>query len=243
MSQYQLVFSDEFQVDGAPDPQKWAWDVGADKWGNQELEYYTAGANAQVEGGRLILTARRESMGGKDYTSARLVTYPMHGFQYGRFEIRAKLPRGKGSWPAIWLLPEDFRQGRPWPLCGEIDIMEHVGWHEGWIHSSLHTQRYNHTLGTQLTHAQPLEDVCGRFHDYGLEWTPEKLEFFYDGEPVARFTKGAEGRDTSEQGWPFDKPYYLILNLAVGGTWGGEVDEQALPYRFEIEHVRIYQRI
>ena len=120
--------------------------------------------------------------------------------------------------------------------------MEHVGKDENMIHVSLHTELYNHIIGTQRTHFEPLVDVTGQFHDYSMEWTPEFIRFFYDGREVACFVRGANGSDTSEGGWPFDQPFYLILNIAVGGFWGGPVDESMLPYAMEVEHVRVYQK-
>lgn len=242
MEEYRLVWHDEFDYEGMPDPRKWGYDIGAGVWGNEESQYYTnRPENAFVRNGSLFLTARREDWSGSGYTSARLVTFGKASWKYGRFEVRAKLPRGAGSWPAIWMLPDDIRSGVPWPDCGEIDVMEHVGKDENMIHVSLHSRLYNHILHTQCTHFEPLEDVTRQFHTYGLEWTDQHIRFLFDGRPAAEFSKGENGTDASPDGWPFDKPYHLILNIAVGGFWGGEVDESALPFTMEIDSVRVYQ--
>lgn len=244
MKEYRLVWSDEFDYQGAPDPSKWGYDVGAGGWGNGESQYYTdRPENAWVKNGSLFLKAAKEDFEGAEYTSARLTTYGKADWKYGRFEIRAKLPRGAGSWPAIWMLPNNIRAGVPWPLCGEIDIMEHVGKDENTIHASLHSELYNHVLHTQRTHFETLEDVVDTFHVYALEWSEESIEFLFDGRSAARFSKDESGFQATEEGWPFDKPFYLLLNIAVGGFWGGEIDESKLPYLMEVDSVRVYQRL
>ncbi len=244
---YKLVWSDEFEYTGKPDPLKWNYDIGGGGWGNNENQYYTDDEkNAFVKDGRLFIKAYKEPVEGYSYSSARLTTYQRQSFQYGKFEIRAKLPRGKGTWPAIWMLPDDIRLKTdrvPWPLCGEIDIMEHVGHSENMIHASLHSQKYNHCINTQRTYFERLEDVFDTFHNYDLEWTEEYIEFYFDGRMVKRFTKGENGTDTSAEGWPFDKPFYLIFNIAVGGNWGGKIDDSMFPYSMEIEYVRVYQKV
>lgn len=245
MSEYKLVWSDEFDYEGKPDPTKWNYDIGGHGWGNNESQYYTdEEANAYVKDGSLFIKAIKEEKEGKNYTSARLTTFERQSWKYGKFEIKAKLPKGKGTWPAIWMLPDDIRSETPtpWPLCGEIDIMEHVGKDENMVHVSLHTSLYNHIKGTQRTYFERLTDVFDTAHEYSFEWTPEYIEFFYDGRAVKRFTKGVDGSDIGVGGWPFDKPFYLILNIAVGGNWGGEIDDAMLPYLMEIEYVRVYQK-
>lgn len=239
MKEYQLVWSDEFDYEGKPDPEKWGYNLGEGCWGNDELQCYTDDlGTAWVKDGRLFISAVKT---GEGYRSARLSTYEKASWQYGKIEFRAKLPRGAGSWPALWMLPDDILQGVDWPLCGEIDVMEHVGKDENMIHVSLHSELYNHILHTQRTHFEPLEKVTEQFHTYGLEWTEEDIVFFYDGRPVARFIKGENGTDTSEHGWPFDKPYHIIMNVAVGGFWGGPVDGACLPFTMEVDYVRVYQ--
>jgi beta-glucanase (GH16 family) len=240
MGKFELAWQDEFDTDGAPDPGKWSFETGAGGWGNNELQCYTDSIrNAYVSGGKLIIRAFREESGGAAYTSAKLTTYGKAAWLYGRVEVRARLPRGAGSWPAIWMLPVSIQNGEDWPLCGEIDIMEHVGKDEDMVHVTVHSALYHHVAGTQRTHFEKLEGVTKRFHDYAMEWTPEAVEYFFDGRPVAKFMKNEPGRDATANGWPFDKPYYLILNVAVGGNWGGPVDDAALPFVMEVEHVRV----
>lgn len=238
---WSLVWSDEFDGNGLPDAARWSYDVGGHGWGNDELQFYTAQRpeNARVADGRLVIEARREDWQGRRFTSARLVTKGKGDWTYGRIEVRARLPRGRGSWPAIWLLPTTTVPMR-WPDDGEIDVMEHVGFDHGVVHGSVHTRRYHHSIGTQRTGRIVLPDVAETFHDYAIEWTPIDITWFVDGREYFRFAKESGGSEV----WPFDGPFHLVLNVAVGGAWGGQqgVDESALPYRLEIDHVRIYTR-
>jgi beta-glucanase (GH16 family) len=239
---YELVWADEFDTDGPPDPAKWAWDTHANKigWYNKELQYYAADRpeNARVEGGCLIITARRETLadradhGGQGYTSARLITKGKAEFTYGLIEVRAKLPCGKGSWPAIWTLGATA----PWPDGGEIDIMEHVGATPGDIFGTIHNRATAGTFGN--SGKTRVDDACTAFHDYQLLWTPREIRFAVDGKPYHRYANAGTG---GEQ-WPFDQPHYLLLNLAIGGAMGGEVDDTIFPASFEIEHVRVYRQ-
>lgn len=246
---YELVFADEFDVPGLPDPAKWAYDThrNAAGWYNQERQYYSAARleNARVEDGRLIIEARAESLeglgladwGGQRYSSARLVTQGQASWTYGFFEVRAKLPCGVGTWPAIWMLPED--PAVKWPEGGEIDIMEHVGFAPGEINQTVHTKAFNFSRGSQKTTKFRVEDACAAMHRYQLLWTPDFLLLGVDDQPKFMFRKfrGDKAR------WPFDHPMHLILNVAVGGTWGAQkgVREDAFPARMEIDHVRVYQ--
>lgn len=235
------MWADEFNRDGLPDDSRWSYDVGGHGWGNQELQFYTAGRreNARVEGGRLIIEARREDWQDSRFTSARLVTKGKGDWTYGRIDVRAKLPGGRGSWPAIWMLPTTTERMR-WPDDGEIDIVEHVGFDAGVVHGSVHTKRYHHSVGTQKTGRIDVPDATSAFHDYTIEWSPERITWFMDGREFFRFDKEPGGKDV----WPFDGPFHLVLNVAVGGSWGGQkgVDESALPYRMEVEHVRVSRR-
>lgn len=236
-----LVFNDEFDYEGKPNPTKWNYDIGGHGGGNNELQYYTdSEENAHVKDGKLFIIGKRQKMGDKEYTSAKLVTDGTFSFKYGQIDVSAKLPKGAGSWPAIWMLSQSIKE-KDWPLCGEIDIMEHVGKDENMIHVSLHSETYNHVINTQQTYSERLENVTGQFHKYSCQWNEDAITFFYDDRQVARFVKNGPGRDTTEKGWPFDQEFYLILNVAVGGNWGGEVDEQMLPFVMEVEYVRIYQ--
>lgn len=247
---YELVFADEFDDGERLDPAKWMFDThrNAEGWYNRELQYYSADRpeNARIEGGRLIITARRETLdkrsfgdfGGQDYTSARVTTQGKAAWTYGFYEVRAKLPCGRGTWPAIWMLPEDPEV--TWPDGGEIDILEHVGYEPGKVHHSVHTRAFNFGRGTQRTTSHEVAGVCTGFHRYQLLWTPKGLLFGVDDAPKFLFEKKASGRDR----WPFDEPMHLILNIAVGGDWGGRkgVDDGAFPQAMEIDYVRVYQQ-
>ena len=234
-----LVFQDQFNYNGLPDKTKWEFEVGGDGFGNNELQFYTKNRteNARVEDGILIIEARKEKWQKNDYTSAKLITKNTFPFQYGTVEVRAKLPKGKGTWPAIWMLSKDLRE---WPDDGEIDIMEHVGYNEGFVHGSVHTKKYNHIIGTQKTDTIIIKDATENFHVYRADWTPEKIEMFVDDKKYFTYIK----TEKDYEAWPFDQPFYLILNQAVGGNWGGKegVDEQIYPQKFLIDFVKIYKR-
>jgi beta-glucanase (GH16 family)/glycerophosphoryl diester phosphodiesterase len=242
---WKLAWGDEFNYQGLPDAAKWTFEEGGNGWGNNEKQFYRGNslANSFVKDGTLHVVALKEDFSNSKYTSAKLTTYQKHTFQYGKVEVRAKLPKGKGTWPAIWMLPESIQnKTEGWPLCGEIDIMEHVGKDQNMIHTSLHSELYNHVKGTQITHFERLQDVSDTFHKYGIEWSAEAIKFFIDDKLFFESLKGQNGRVSSNEGWPFDKPYYLILNLAVGGNWGGEIDESALPAEMQIDYVRVYHK-
>lgn len=239
---YKLVWSDEFDKNGAPDETKWGYDVGGSGWGNNELEYYTQGDNAWVEDGKLIIEARKEEKEGMDYTSARLITKEKGDWLYGKIDVCAKLPKGTGTWPAIWMLPTDWEYGS-WPVSGEIDIMEHVGYNQDTIHASIHTQSYNHTVNTQKTATKYLEGASEDFHVYSLVWLPDKIEIQIDGVSYFTFKPTDYKENPSYKEWPFDKRMHLLLNIAVGGNWGGVkgVDTSVFPQRMEVDYVRVYQ--
>jgi beta-glucanase (GH16 family) len=235
------TWSDEFEYTGAPDALKWGYDLGGSGWGNNELQYYTnSTANAKVENGKLVITAIKESMGGMNYSSARVVSRNKGDFLYGRVEARAKLPSGKGTWPAIWMLPTDWSYGS-WPKSGEIDIMEHVGYDLNKVHFSVHTESYNHSIGTQRSANQVIPTATTEFHKYRVDWTPYAVRGYFDDQLVFTFTNEGKGAAT----WPFDKRFHLLLNLAVGGNWGGAqgVDDTIFPKSMEIDYVRVYKMI
>lgn len=239
---WKLVWSDEFDTDGAPDPKRWTHDVGGHGWGNRELQFYTDQLdNARVEHGHLIIEARRERFKNCDYTSARLVTKDKGDWTYGRFEIRAKLPAGRGTWPAIWMLPTKWDLGDgQWPDNGEIDIMEHVGYNPGSIHASTHSQAHQWRNHNQRTAIVKSPDVTTAFHTYALEWDADEIRIYFDDQHY--FTSRKEGGDWKS--WPFFRDFHLVLNVAVGGDWGGEqgVDPTIFPQKMEIDYVRVYQR-
>jgi beta-glucanase (GH16 family) len=238
-------FADEF--DGARvDKGKWRYDTSrnAEGWFNHELQYYAADRreNVRVVKGALVIEARRERLGrtrvrdwgGQDYTSGKLVS--RHALGYGFYQIRAKLPCARGTWPAIWVLPASGK----WPDAGEIDIMEMVGWDANVVHATLHTAAFNHAKGTQRGAERHVATSCSAFHDYQLDWRPDAITIGVDGRGYMRVANDQPGGAAA---WPFTNPYHLILNLAVGGDWGGKngVDDAALPQRMEVDHVRYWR--
>lgn len=246
LADWTLVWSDEFETDGLPDSNKWGYDmargesVGLWGWGNNEAQYYTSDLNnARVENGRLIIEARRESMGSANYTSARMVTRNVGDWLYGRIEVRAKMPSGRGTWPAIWMLPTDWEYGG-WPHSGEIDIMEYVGHDHGVVHGTIHTSAFNHMSGTQRGGSTIRNDLHTEFYTYAIEWDEDRILWFIDDEQY--FTFERQSSWTSAQ-WPFDRRFHLILNIAIGGSWGGQqgIDDDIFPQTMEVEYVRVYQ--
>jgi len=240
---YKLVWSDEFDYTGLPDATKWSFDVdgNSDGWGNNEAQYYTKGRiqNAEVKGGFLTITALREEFQGKKYTSARLRSAKKGDWLYGRMEIRAKLPEGRGMWPAIWMLSTDWHYGG-WPASGEIDIMENVGYDPYWIVASAHTQEYNHVQGTQKNNKIKIMDCYTNFHVYALEWEASEYRVFVDDKLYFTFKNEGSGFKV----WPFDQKFHLLLNLAVGGNWGGTkgIDDTIFPHSLVVDYVRVYQK-
>lgn len=236
-----LVWSDEFDYTGLPDATKWSYDVGGSGWGNNELQYYTEERleNARVEAGVLVIEAIKEAYGrSSQYTSARLISKEKGDWLYGRFEIRAKLPSGRGTWPAIWMLPTDWVYGG-WPDSGEIDIMEHVGYDMNVIHGTVHTEDFNHVLGTQVGTSIEATNVDTEFHLYSLEWRPNRIDVFLDETLYFSFANDGNGSAS----WPFDQRFHLLLNIAIGGSWGGVngVDDSIFPQRMEVDYVRVYE--
>jgi beta-glucanase (GH16 family) len=237
---WELVWADEFEGSGLPDPSRWTYETGFVR--NAEKQYYTKARpeNARVEGGVLVLEARREPWEeGAEYTSASVTTSQSAAWTYGRIEVRAKIPTGRGTWPAIWMLGDSIAWNG-WPRCGEIDIMEHVGFDPGKIHATVHTAAYNHVKGTQKGAAFEAGNPAADFHVYAAEWTPDEIVFFYDDREIFRFRNEGTGPGT----WPFDAPHYLILNVAIGGGWGGQkgIDDSIFPVRMLVDYVRVYQR-
>jgi len=229
---------DEFDYDGVPDPARWTYDVGGHGWYNNELQYYTdRPANAFVSDGILTIVAHKQKAGKRKFTSARLTTRGKADFRYGRIEVRARLPVARGSWPALWMLPSANKYG-DWPRSGEIDIMEHVGFDRGVVHQTVHTQAYHHRIGTQRAAQKRIDDLDTRFHRYRVDWTPDYIHGYIDDERVFEFPNEGRGVDT----WPFDQDFHLIMNLAIGGDWGGAqgVDEDAFPIWLEVDYVRYW---
>ncbi|MFM8739109.1 MAG: family 16 glycosylhydrolase [Cytophagales bacterium] len=240
-----LVWSDEFNVEGILDSTHWGYDTGSGcpsicGWGNNEAQYYTQLAkNVRIQNGLLIIEAHKDPIGGKAYTSARIVSKHKGDWLYGRIEVKAKIPKGKGTWPAIWMLPTDWKYGG-WPTSGEIDIMEHVGYDRGVIHGTLHSKKYNHILQTQQEGKIIIYDCSDIFHVYAVNWEKDKIDFFVDDKLYHTVKRNPED---NFEGWPFDQKFHLIMNIAVGGNWGGKegIDDSIWPQRMEVDYVRVYQ--
>ena len=238
------MWFDEFGVDGLPDATKWSYDTEANKtgWYNHELQYYSSARleNSRVSDGKLIILARREALtnaldyGGQAYTSARLITRDKASWTYGFFEVRAKLPCGLGTWPAIWMLGTS---NAPHPANGEIDIMEQVGKNPTTVEATIYTAATG-AAGGGISAPIQIADACTNFHDYQLTWTADSLVIGVDNHPYFTYTNPKTGSST----WPFDAPQFLILNLAIGGDMGGPVDSNIFPVQMQIEHVRVYQK-
>jgi beta-glucanase (GH16 family) len=240
---WKLVWADEFDKNGLPDTTRWNYDTRGNDygWGNNEKQWYTVAKpeNCRIENGILKITARKEKTGNKEYSSARLTTKNKGDWKYGKIEVRAKLPTGNGTWPAIWMLPTDSKYGG-WPKCGEIDIMEHVGFDPDTVFSTVHTGKFNHMIGTQVGKKTGLPTATSDFHIYTTEWEENEIRSYVDGKHYFTFKNNAEGFES----WPFDQPFHLILNLAIGGGLGGKkgIDDSKFPHTFEIDYVRIYQK-
>lgn len=236
-SPWKLVWSDEFDKPGLPDPAKWTYETGF--IANNEAQFYVKERkeNSRIEKGRLIIEAHKDNFGGHPISSARLITRGKKEFTYGRVEVRAKVPTGRGTWPAIWFLGANISEAG-WPACGEIDLMEHVGYDPNTVHFNIHTKAYNHMAGTNKGTSVEFPKNLD-WHVYALEWYPDRLEFFLDGRKTFLYRK--ESDDPAV--WPFNKPQFILLNLAIGGNWGGAkgIDDAIFPARFEVDYVRLYE--
>jgi beta-glucanase (GH16 family) len=250
-AEWQLVWSDEFDYDGLPDSTKWTYEEGFVR--NLEMQYYTRARseNARVKNGTLIIEGREERIVNPtykpnsnnwmrerefaDYTSASLTTRGKASWTYGRIEVRAKLPLGKGTWPAIWTLGTDIHTVK-WPQCGEIDIMEQVGQDPNWIYGTAHYSvdgKHQYSGGKDQAF-----DPSADFHIYAIDWYTDRIEFYFDDTKYFTFPldKAGEGADN-----PFRKPQYLLINLALGGSWGGDIDNSIFPQEYLIDYVRVYK--
>ncbi len=248
---WKLVWSDEFDRPGHPDPARWGYEVGFVR--NHEAQYYTRDRleNVRLENGHLVIEARRErypiaaAADGRrraDYTSGSVVTRGLAEWRYGRIEVRARLPRGRGIWPAIWLLGSNIGTVG-WPACGEIDVMEYVGWMPDTIHGNIHASaRYAGHVDPVAAGMKAMLHVpdSDQFHVYAVEWDHEHIRISCDGRVYLTYANPHTGLAA----WPFDQPFYLLMNVAVGGSWGGEhgIDNRIFPQRMEIDYVRVYQR-
>ncbi|AWX44955.1 Glycerophosphodiester phosphodiesterase [Flagellimonas maritima] len=254
-SDWNLVWSDEFDYSGKVDSTKWSYEIGLKR--NQEKQFYTDSLkNVRVENGKLILEAHKEKINNPqfeskdaknwrkqweyaDYTSGSITTKNLAEWTYGRIEIKAKLPKGVGLWPAFWMLGENYSEVG-WPECGEIDIMEHVGFDPDSIFGTIHTKSYNHMRGTEKGKSTFVEDPYDSYHIYSLLWTPEKMDFLLDGKVYNQIKN--ENKTTAE--WPFDQNFHLKLNIAVGGMLGGRegIDDSSLPSAMIVDYVRVFQK-
>lgn len=252
---WHLVWQDEFNQDGRVDETKWNYELWAPKRVNEELQRYTdRSENVRQQGGNLIIEARRDFFQGDEYSSARITSAGKGDLLYGRVEVRAKLPDGLGTWPAIWMMPSDFdayaescedptdeqKLCNSWPNSGEIDILEHVGFDEGRIHSTMHNKAFFWKNFKQRKGALYEPDVTHNFHLYAMEWSPERIDVFIDDTLYFSYINDHQGW----QSWPFDKPFHVILNIAVGGGWGGikGVADDIWPKQMLIDYVRLYQK-
>lgn len=242
-----LSWSDEFDgPDGsAPDPKKWTAETGGGGWGNNELEYYTARrTNARVEKGNLVIEALQEKFAGADgvtreYTSARLKTEKLFSQKYGKFEARIRIPKGQGIWPAFWMLGDDIATAG-WPACGEIDIMENVGFEPATVHGTIHGPGYSGGKALGAPYALPSGNVADDYHVFGVEWEPKEIRFYVDGKLYE--TRTPADLPAGER-WVFDHPFFLILNVAVGGGWPGNPDASTkFPQQMMVDYVRAYSR-
>ncbi len=236
---WNLVWHDEFEADSL-DMTSWRFETGGHGWGNSELQYYTDRTdNTFLEDGKLIIKGIKEDYKGSEYTSARVNS--VHGWCYKRIDISAKLPMGIGTWPALWMLPDDWNLGNgSWPDNGELDIMEHVGHNPGHVSASIHCHAYNHKNNTHKTGSMFLQTAMTEFHVYSIQWEQSQINYFVDDSLIFTYEK----TDDSWEKWPFFKDFHLIFNIAIGGSWGGAqgVDDLIFPVFMEIDYVRVYEK-
>ena len=240
----ELVWQEEFDYTGLPNPDIWTFETAGNDWGwgNGEDQFYTDGRreNAWVENGVCTITALKEQYAeGFGYTSARIITRGKAEWLYGRIEVSAKLPEGQGIWPAIWMMPTDEYYGG-WPDSGEIDIMEYFGFMPDTVCGTVHMKDYNHKAGTSKGGRIVREGIHDGFHIYAVEWLPDRIDFYFDNEKYFTYQKKSEAWSK----WPYDKPFHLRLNCAVGGDWmkeNGGIDDSLFPHHFEIDYVRVYE--
>lgn len=236
------VWADEFDGDTL-DMTKWSYEIDGGGGGNNELQYYTNN-NATVKDGILTITAKKDDQG-HDYTSSRIVTRGKGDFTYGRIQASIKVPDGRGTWPAFWMMPTRSPHGI-WPRSGEIDIMEHVGYDNQMIHNSIHTLKYHHSVGTGRGNSIKIPTATTEFHLYEIIWEPGIIMGYVDGELYSTFkyTAGFEREVEFYEVFPFYYDFFIILNLAIGGDWGGQqgVDDSLFPHEYEIDFVRVYQK-
>lgn len=233
-----LVWEELFDQDQL-DLNTWNIDTGGHGFGNNEDQYYTEQEkNLYIKDQILHIVAHKQVYKNRNYTSAKISTKNKKHIKYGRIDVKANVPKGMGTWPAIWLIGENIKENG-WPMCGEIDIMEHVGNHEGYFHFSLHSKAFNHKKNNHPTYVYENTNFLEEFHIYRLEWDENSVSFYVDDIHMATFNKP---HDATVEQWPFDQPFYLILNLAIGGNWGGYIDDSIFPVAFKIKSIKVYER-
>lgn len=238
MAKFKLAFEENFDYTGKPNPDIWTFQVGP-KWANNEKQCYVDKLeNCYVSDGALHIVANKTNNPNCPYESARIMTRDKKHFQYGRFVVRAKMPKGRGAWPAIWFM--GTAKGQGWPAVGEIDLMEFAGNRSQQVTSAYHTKTYNHTINTHKEGVFKASNLDTEFHDYILEWTKDHVSFQVDYEEILRTEK--QPNDTFAE-WPFDQPYYMIINLAVGGWYGGKIVDEDFPFHFEVASIRHFELI
>ncbi len=238
MNKFKLAFEENFDYTGKPNADIWTYQVGP-KWANNEKQCYVDfDENCFVKDGALHIVATKTNDPGCPYHSTRLMTRDKKHFQYGRFVVRAKMPKGRGAWPALWFL--GTTKEHRWPAMGEIDLLEFAGNRKDQVTCAIHTQTYNHKIDTHKGATLKLKDADSQFHDYVLEWTPTHLSFQVDYKEILKVEKAPN--DTFAE-WPFDQPYYMIVNLAVGGWYAGEIKDVDLPFHFEVAFIRHYELV
>jgi beta-glucanase (GH16 family) len=243
---WELVWSDEFESAGLPDTAKWSYNIGNWGWGNNELQYYTSDKleNAKIEDGNLVITAIKD-LKDSTWTSARLTTKGKVAFKYGKIEFRAKVPVARGTWAAGWLLGDAYRDEISWPYCGEIDVLECVGYEindtteKGINHATCHTRAYYFKQNNQIGSEIEMDSMHSKFHTYSVEWYPNEIKGFVDGIHYYTYDKNA-----NDQEWPFHQSQNIILNLAIGGGWGGlkGVDQAIISQQYTIDYVRVFEK-
>ena len=238
---WELVWSDEFSGEGLPDANKWTTEVGYLR--NQEKQYYTGNRteNVRIENGNLILECHKDNFkipdaGNALYSSVSLTTQAHQEWQYGKFEVRAKMPQGNGVWASLWLMGASDSKGSPWPACGEIDIAEHVGKEPENIYGTVHFQDEGKHRKEAFLFTET--NIYKDFHVYVTEWGPDRIEFYCDGKKYGTFSLINAGAGSSN---PFHHPFFLMISLALGGSWGGPIDDAMLPQRILVDYVRVYQ--
>ncbi|CAN5380934.1 hypothetical protein BH11ARM2_BH11ARM2_03310 [soil metagenome] len=236
---WKLVWSDEFNGSGLPDPKKWGYEKGFIR--NHEAQFYTERRteNVRQEGGKLVIEARKDDFEGHPISSGSINTRGKGDWTYGRIEVRAKIPTGKGTWPAVWMLGSNI-DTIGWPRCGEIDMMENVGFDPARMHFNIHNPKMSGAKGSVSSFNTVMEKPWEAFHTYAMEWFPDRLDLFMDGKKMLSYLNDGRG---DEETWPYHRPQYLLLNVAIGGDWGGQqgIDDTIFPCRMEVDYVRVYR--